>query len=107
LGTDFPVEDIDPLKTFISAVFRQDQKGWPAIGFQKENALSREAALRGMTIWAAQSNFEENEKGSIEVGKMADFVVLNVDLMQASFEQLLSAKVIQTICAGEVVYKKN
>lgn len=106
LGTDFPVEDIDPLKTFYAAVFRKDAKGWPATGFQTENALSREATLRGMTIWAAKSSFEEQEKGSIEKGKLADFVLLDHDLMTASFEQILTTKVIKTICGGEVVFSK-
>lgn len=106
LGTDFPVEGIDPLKTFFAAVFRKDAKGWPAKGFQTENALSREATLRGMTIWAAKSSFEEQEKGSIEKGKLADFVLLDHDLMTASFEQILTTKVIKTICGGEVVFSK-
>ncbi len=106
LGTDFPVEDIDPLKTFIAAVFRKDMKGWPADGFQTENALSREAALRGMTIWAAKSNFEENEKGSIEPGNFADFTILDTDLMTASFEEMLKASVLKTICGGEVVFQR-
>ncbi|RYY18904.1 MAG: amidohydrolase, partial [Chitinophagaceae bacterium] len=66
LGTDFPVEDISTLKTFYAAVVRKDAKGWPESGYQTENALSREEALRGMTIWAAKSNFEEHEKGSLE-----------------------------------------
>ncbi|WP_242009539.1 amidohydrolase [Lacibacter cauensis] len=106
LGTDFPVEDIDPLKTFYAAVFRRDAKGWPEKGYQTENALTREATLRGMTIWAARSNFEENEKGSIEKGKFADFVVLDTDLMTASFEQVLKTTVLKTICGGETVYSK-
>jgi hypothetical protein len=106
LGTDFPVEDIDPLKTFYAAVFRKDAKGWPAEGFQTENALTREATLRGMTIWAAKSNFEESEKGSIEKGKFADFVLLDTDIMTAPFEQVLKARVIKTICGGELVFSK-
>jgi predicted amidohydrolase YtcJ len=107
LGTDFPVEDIDPLKTFYAAVFRKDAKGWPEDGYQMENALTRKAALRGMTIWAARSNFEENEKGSIEKGKFADFVILDTDIMTASFEEVLKVKVVKTICGGEVVYEKK
>jgi predicted amidohydrolase YtcJ len=107
LGTDFPVEDIDPIKTFYAAVFRKDAKGWPDGGYQMENALTREAALRGMTIWAARSNFEENEKGSIEKNKLADFVLMDTDLMNASFEDILKAKVVKTICGGEVVYEKK
>jgi predicted amidohydrolase YtcJ len=107
LGTDFPVEDIDPIKTFYAAVFRKDAKGWPADGFQTENALTREATLRGMTIWAAKSNFEEQEKGSIEAGKFADFVILDTDLMTATFEQVLKTKVLKTVCNGEVVYQSK
>ncbi len=107
LGTDFPVEDIDPIKTFYAAVFRKDAKGWPAQGYQMENALSRQDAIRGMTIWAARSNFEENEKGSIEKGKLADFVLMDTDLMKASFEEILKANVIKTICGGEVVYERK
>ena len=107
LGTDFPVEDIDPIKTFYAAVFRKDAKGWPAQGYQMENALSRQDAIRGMTIWAAKSNFEENEKGSIEKGKLADFVLMDTDLMNASFEDILKAKVMKTICGGEVVYERK
>lgn len=107
LGTDFPVEDIDPIKTFYAAVFRKDAKGWPAKGYQMENALSRQDAIRGMTIWAAKSNFEENEKGSIEKGKLADFVLMDTDLMNASFEDILKAKVMKTICGGEVVYERK
>ncbi len=107
LGTDFPVEDIDPIKTFYAAVFRRDAKGWPAAGFQMENALTKEQTLRGMTIWAAKSNFEENEKGSIEKGKFADFVILDTDLMKATFEQVLKTQVLKTICGGEVVFSKQ
>src|SRR5207237_4100651 len=72
LGTDFPVEDISPLKTFYAACFRKDATGFPKEGFQMENALSRKDALKGMTIWAAKANFEEQEKGSLEVGKFAE-----------------------------------
>ena len=107
LGTDFPVEDIDPIKTFYAAVFRKDAKGWPDGGYQMENALTREATIRGMTIWAARSNFEENEKGSIEKNKFADFVLMDTDLMTASFEEVLKAKVLKTICGGEVVYERK
>ncbi|HVK48609.1 MAG TPA: amidohydrolase [Pseudobacter sp.] len=106
LGTDFPVEDISPFKTFYAAVVRKDAKGWPAAGFQVENALTREAALRGMTIWAAKSNFEENEKGSLEKGKFADFVMLDKDLMKAAEGELLQAKVQQTYVNGEKVFER-
>lgn len=104
LGTDFPVEDISPFKTFYAAVVRQDAKGWPANGFQTENALSREEALKGMTIWAAKANFEEKEKGSLEKGKFADFIILDTDLLKEKSEKLLQAKVLKTFSGGEKVY---
>lgn len=104
LGTDFPVEDISTFKTFYAAVIRKDAKGWPEGGYQMENALSREQALRGMTIWAAKSNFEEHEKGSLEKGKFADFVILDKDLMKADEKELLSIKVVKTYLGGEKVY---
>lgn len=105
LGTDFPVEDISPLKTFYAAVTRKDARGWPAKGFQMENAMTREEALRGMTIWAAKANFEENEKGSLEKGKVADFVILDSDLMKEAPEKLLKVKVLETFLDGEKVYQ--
>ncbi|HMG68095.1 MAG TPA: amidohydrolase family protein, partial [Chitinophagaceae bacterium] len=105
LGTDFPVEDISPFKTFYAAVIRKDAKGWPAKGFQMENALTRKEALQGMTIWAAKANFEENEKGSLEKGKFADFVILDTDLMKATPEKLLQVKVLKTFLNGEKVYQ--
>ena len=107
LGTDFPVEDINPLYTFYAATERKDIKGFPANGFQKENALKRVEALRGMTIWAARSNFEEKEKGSIEVGKYADFVILEQDIMKAKGADLPRIKVLKTFVNGEKVYEKK
>jgi predicted amidohydrolase YtcJ len=104
LGTDFPVEDISPFKTFLAGTFRQDAKGYPASGFQPENALSREEVLRGMTIWAARSNFEEGEKGSLEVGKFADFILLDQDLMRVPANQVLKTKVLGTWVGGEKVF---
>ena len=81
LGTDFPVEQVSPFLTFYAAVARKDMDGYPEGGYRMQQALTREEALKGMTIWAAYSNFEEAEKGSIEVGKFADFVVLSDDIM--------------------------
>ena len=104
LGTDFPVEDINPLKTFYAAVVRKDTSGWPANGFQAENALTKEQALRGMTIWAARANFEESEKGSIEKNKFADFIILDQDLLGVSPDKILSVKVLATYINGEKVY---
>jgi predicted amidohydrolase YtcJ len=106
LGTDFPVEDISPFKTFYAAVFRKDAKGWPTNGYQPENALTKEETLMGMTIWAAKSNFEENEKGSLEVGKFADFIILDKNLMIASPSEILNMKVTTTFLNGEKVYGK-
>ncbi|BDW93021.1 amidohydrolase [Allomuricauda sp. XS_ASV26] len=88
LGTDFPVEQVNPFLTFYAAVARQDVAQYPEGGFQMENALSREETLKGMTIWAAYSNFEEEEKGSIEAGKFADFVVLSDDIMTIPSEDI-------------------
>lgn len=107
LGTDFPVEDISPFKTFFAAVVRKDAKGYPNGGYQMENALSRQEALRGMTIWAARSNFEEKEKGSLEKGKWADFIILDRDLMTTEGAELLQTQVLQTWLGGEKVYQKN
>lgn len=107
LGTDFPVEDISPFKTFFAAVVRKDAKGWPEGGYQMENALTREEALRGMTIWAAKSNFEEKEKGSLEKGKLADFIILDNDLMKMDEAALLGVKVLKTFVGGEKVYEKK
>jgi predicted amidohydrolase YtcJ len=107
LGTDFPVEDISPFKTFYAAVIRKDAKGWPANGYQIENALSRENTLRGMTIWAAKSNFEEAEKGSLEKGKFADFIILDKDLIKAPESEILSIKVFKTFVNGEKVFERN
>ncbi|SKB63178.1 amidohydrolase [Daejeonella lutea] len=107
LGTDFPVEDINPMYTFYAAVVRKDMKGFPAKGYQVENALSREEALRGMTIWAAKGNFEEKEKGSIEKGKFADFVILDEDIMKTNAEKLFNVKVLKTFVNGEGVYSRK
>lgn len=106
LGTDFPVEDISPFKTFFAAVVRKDAQGFPAGGYQMENALSRQQTLRGMTIWAAKSNFEEHEKGSLEKGKFADFIVLDKDIMKIPENEILSVKVLKTFVGGDLVYSK-
>jgi predicted amidohydrolase YtcJ len=104
LGTDFPVEQINPLLTFYAAVVREDAKGYPRGGFQMENALTRQEALRGMTIWAAKGSFEEKDKGSLEVGKFADFVITNQDIMTAKPNDLLKTKVEKTYLNGAIVY---
>ncbi len=106
-GSDFPVESINPLFGFYAAVTRKDQKDFPANGFQTENKLSRMEALKGMTIWAAYSNFEEHEKGSLEAGKFADFVILDQDIMKIKEQDLYKVKVLQTFLAGEKVFERN
>jgi predicted amidohydrolase YtcJ len=105
LGTDFPVEDINPILTFYAAVVRKDTKSFPEAGYQFENALSREQTLRGMTIWAAKANFEENEKGSLEIGKFADFIILNQNMMEVSNSDILKTKVLATYIGGEKVFE--
>lgn len=107
LGTDFPVEDVSPMKTFYAAVSRKDSKGFPNQGFQKNGALSRLEALKGMTRWAAYANFEESIKGSIEEGKLADFVILDRDLMTVPEDKILETRVVATILGGNIVFSNR
>lgn len=100
LGTDFPVEKVNPMLTFYAAVARKDTKGYPDGGFEIENGLTREETLKGMTIWAAYANFEENEKGSIEPGKFADFVILDKDIMKIDLDKIPDIKVKETWLNG-------
>lgn len=103
-GTDFPVEDLNPIYTFHAATARRDASHSPDNGFQMENALSAKNTLQAMTIWAAYSVFEEKQKGSIEIGKQADFVVLDTDLMETDFRLLRLTRVLNTFVAGEKVF---
>lgn len=105
LGTDFPVEQVNPMLTFYAAVARKDSNGYPEGGFQMEDALSREDALKGMTLWAAYSNFEEGEKGSIAPGKWADFTLLDADLMTAPEDRLKDIRITGTWVAGNRVFE--
>ncbi len=100
LGTDFPVERVSPFLTFYAAVARQDLDKFPEGGFQMENALTREETLKGMTIWAAYSNFEEAEKGSIETGKFADFIILDKNIMEVPVHDIPNIKVTATYVDG-------
>ena len=103
-GSDFPVEPINPLLGFYAAIERKNLDEYPPEGFQMENALTREQALRAMTIWAAKAQFEEHEKGSIEPGKFADFIVLGQDLMTMPAYDINTLPVEMTFVGGEKVY---
>lgn len=103
-GSDFPVEKVNPLLGFYAAVERKDATGNPADGFLPKQKVSRDIALSSMTRWAAYSNFEEKEKGSIEAGKFADIVVLDRDIMYVDAKDILNAKVVYTILGGKIVY---
>jgi len=105
-GSDFPVENINPIYGFFAACIRKDQQLSPKEGFHIDEALTREEALRGMTIWAAKAAFEEKEKGSLETGKFADFVVCGSDLMTEPEENLSAVRVEQTWSGGKLVYSK-
>lgn len=104
LGTDFPVESMNPIMTFYSAVARKNQDGKPDGGFQMKSALTREEAMRGMTIWAAKAAFQEKVRGSLEPGKVADFVIMSTDLMNVDENSLLDAFVSMTFVNGKSVY---
>jgi predicted amidohydrolase YtcJ len=106
-GSDFPIEDINPLLGFYAGVVRKDTKGYPEGGFLPDEVLTREQALKAMTIWAAMAAFEENESGSLEPGKKANFVVLDRDIMLAPENELYNTKVLETWIDGERVYSSE
>ncbi len=103
-GSDFPVEHINPLYGYYALITRKDLQGWPPDGFRMEQSFSREEALRAMTIWAARAAFEEDEKGSLEPGKLADFIITDKDLLYMPEEEIPGLPVRQTYIAGELVY---
>jgi predicted amidohydrolase YtcJ len=102
-GSDFPVEQINPLFSFHAAISRTDDQGMPKGGWYPDQLLTREEALRAMTIWAAKANFEENTRGSLEQGKFADFVVLNEDLLTVEEHEIYHIKVQETWVEGLMV----
>ena len=103
-GSDFPVEDINPLYGFFAVTARKDQSGFPENGFQMENSLSREEALKAMTIWAAKSGFEEDRIGSLEPGKFADFIVMDENIMECDLMAVPKLKIQKTFIQGEEVF---
>jgi hypothetical protein len=104
-GTDFPVEHVNPIITFHSAVTRQDAENLPAGGWYPDQRMTREEALRSMTLWPAFAAFQENELGSITAGKYADFTILDRDIMKVAPEHILSAQVVATYVGGAAVYQ--
>ena len=104
-GTDFPVEHVNPLITFHSAVTRQDAENMPVGGWYPDQRMTRKEALRSMTIWPAFAAFQENELGSITAGKYADFTIVDRDIMTVPAEQILGARVVATYVGGSAVYQ--
>jgi hypothetical protein len=106
-GSDFPVESNNPLWGFYAAITRQDHEGWPEGGWYAEERMTRDEALRAFTLWGAYAAFEEELKGSIQVGKYADLVVLNNDIMTIEPSQILQSEVDLTILGGDIVYSSG
>jgi len=107
LGTDFPVEEVNPFLTYYAAVARQDTNAFPEGGYLPQNKLSRMEALNGMTLWGAYANFEEDIKGSIEVGKVADFIILDRDIVRVNEKRIPKARIVATILDGNIVYSNR
>lgn len=105
-GTDAPVEPLTPIPSFYASVSRMTLKGEPEGGYEPEEKMTREQALRSYTIDAAFGEFAEKVKGSIEVGKLADFTVFSKDIMKVSEKEILEAEVMMTVVDGKIVYKK-
>ena len=106
LGTDFPVEQISTLATFYAATQRRDIGGKLVNSFLPKQALTPKQTLLGMTLWAARSNFEDRRKGSLEVGKLADFIEIDTDIITALPQQLQKAKIVKTYINGDLVWQK-
>ncbi len=105
-GSDFPVESPNPLWGIYAAVTRQDHRGWPEGGWYPDQRMTIEEAIRSFTIWAAFGAFEENLKGSIEPGKLADLVVLSKDIVTIAPREILTTEVLMTMVGGNWVFKK-
>ena len=104
-GTDVPVEPINPLANFYAAVARKTLNGTPEDGFELNQRMTREETLKSMTLWNAFAGFEEDQLGSIEVGKQADITVLDRDIMTVEESDILSTNIAMTIVSGEIVYE--
>ncbi len=107
LGTDSPVKNINPFETFYAAVSIKAPDGVSSKTFPYKNALTRYEAFMGMTIWAAYANFEEAEKGSIEVGKFADFIILDQDIMKVDIDKIIDTRIVATILNGKIVFSNR
>ena len=106
-GSDFPVEEVNPLISFHSAVSRQDQSNWPPGGWYPEEVMTRAEALKSMTIWAAYAGFQEKVMGSLTPGKYADFVILDRDIMTVPANEILQTRVMSTWLGGKTVYERR
>jgi predicted amidohydrolase YtcJ len=104
-GSDVPVERVNPLYSFHAAVTRQDDRGWPPGGWYPAQRMTRDEALKGMTLWAAYAGFQEHDLGSLTAGKYADFVVLDRDIMTVGDDDILGTRVLATYVGGRVVYE--
>ena len=104
-GSDAPVERGEPMIEFYAAVARKDQKGFSGEGWHPEEAVTREQALKMFTIWPAYAAFEEQLRGTIEVGKLADFTILSADIMTIPAPQILKTRNVMTVINGEIVYE--
>ena len=104
-GSDFPVEQVNPLISFHAAIARQDERNWPAGGWFPEQKMSRDDALRSMTIWPAYTGFQEASMGSLTAGKFADFVILDTDIMRVPAEMVMKTRVLSTWVGGKAVFE--